>query len=146
MNRVVDIAELRALARLALPIVVVQVGLMFMGVVDTIMVGRVSPQALGAVALGNLYFFATAIFGMGVLLALDPVVSQAVGARDEPAISRALRRDDHNARFVGWTPDNRDDRGPLLDPIADLESEGTQIIARYSVRPMRDVVDAPHVM
>jgi multidrug resistance protein, MATE family len=92
VSRIVDIAELRALARLALPIVVVQVGMMFMGVVDTIMVGRVSPQALGAVALGNLYFFATAIFGMGVLLALDPVVSQAVGARDEPAISRAMQR------------------------------------------------------
>jgi multidrug resistance protein, MATE family len=92
MSRIVDIAELRALGRLALPIVVVQVGMMFMGVVDTMMVGRVSPQALGAVALGNLYFFATAIFGMGVLLALDPVVSQAVGAHDRTAISRAVQR------------------------------------------------------
>jgi MATE family multidrug resistance protein len=90
--QIVDLAELRALGRLALPIVVVQVGMMFMGVVDTIMVGHVSPQALGAVALGNLYFFAAAIFGMGVLLALDPVVSQAVGAHDPPAIARAVQR------------------------------------------------------
>lgn len=84
--------EIRSLVRLALPIVAVQVGLMFMGVVDTLMVGRVSAAALAAVALGNLYFFFVAIFGMGVLFGLDPVVSQAVGARDEVAISRAVQR------------------------------------------------------
>jgi multidrug resistance protein, MATE family len=92
MSRLVDISELRALGRLALPIVVVQVGLMFMGVVDTIMVGQISRQALAAVALGNLCFFAAAIFGMGVLLSLDPVISQAVGAKDDAAIARALQR------------------------------------------------------
>ncbi|NIP78286.1 MAG: MATE family efflux transporter, partial [Gemmatimonadetes bacterium] len=84
--------ELRSLIRLALPIVAVQVGLMFMGVVDTLMVGRVSAAALAAVALGNLYFFFIAIFGMGVLFALDPVISQAVGARDRPAIARGVQR------------------------------------------------------
>lgn len=80
------------LLELAVPIVLVQVGMMAMGVVDSIMVGHVSPAALAGVALGNVYWFSIAIFGQGVLLALDPVVSQAVGARDEPAISRALRR------------------------------------------------------
>jgi Na+-driven multidrug efflux pump len=35
-------AEVGAMVRLALPIVVVQVGQMLMGVVDTIMVGHVS--------------------------------------------------------------------------------------------------------
>ena len=92
MSRIIDPAELRALARLALPIVVIQVGMMFMGVVDTIMVGHLSPQALGAVALGNLYFFAAAIFGMGILLAIDPVISQGVGAHDDIAIARAVQR------------------------------------------------------
>lgn len=84
--------EFRSLARLALPVVVVQVGLMMMGVVDTIMVGRVSPQAIGAVAIGNLYFFTIAVVGMGTLMALDPLVSQAVGADDQPAIARGLQR------------------------------------------------------
>src|SRR5688572_7040196 len=88
----IDKTELKALMRLAAPIVFIQVGVMFMGVVDTIMVGHVSAQALGAVALGNLYFFAAAIFGMGVLLALDPVIAQAVGARDDVAIARAMQR------------------------------------------------------
>ncbi len=84
--------ELRSLIHLALPIVAVQVGLMFMGVVDTLMVGRVSAAALAAVALGNLYFFFIAIFGMGTLFGLDAIVSQAVGAGDDRAIARAMQR------------------------------------------------------
>ena len=87
-----DRAELASLFRLAVPIVSVQVGIMLMGVVDTIMIGHLSGTALASVAVGNMYFFATAIFGMGVLMALDPLVSQAVGARDEPAIARAMQR------------------------------------------------------
>jgi MATE family multidrug resistance protein len=78
--------------RLAVPVVIVQVGMMTMGVVDTIMVGHVSAQALAAVALGNLYFFSLAVFAMGTLMVLDPVVAQAVGAGDEPAVARAVQR------------------------------------------------------
>ena len=78
--------------RLALPVAFVQVGIMAMGAVDTAMVGRVSPVALGAVALGNGYFFTVAVFGMGLLFALDPVVSQAIGARDQGAVARAVQR------------------------------------------------------
>ncbi len=80
------------MVRLAAPVVVVQVGMMTMGVVDTVMVGRLSPQALAAVALGNLYFFGLAVFGMGTLMVLDPVVAQAVGADDGPAIARGMQR------------------------------------------------------
>ena len=82
----------RATVRLALPVVVIQVGMMAMGVVDTIMVGHLSARALAAVALGNLYFFGLAIFAMGTLMVLDPVVAQAVGARDEPAVARGIQR------------------------------------------------------
>jgi MATE family multidrug resistance protein len=85
-------ADLRAMLRLAGPVVVIQVGMMTMGVVDTLMVGRVSARALAAVALGNLYFFGLAVFGMGTLLVLDPVVAQAVGAGDRSAIARGIQR------------------------------------------------------
>jgi len=84
--------HLHATVRLALPVVVIQVGMMTMGVVDTVMVGHLSAHALAAVALGNLYFFGLAIFAMGTLMVLDPVVAQAVGARDEPAIARGIQR------------------------------------------------------
>lgn len=81
-----------ALLRLALPIVVVQLGIMFMGVIDTIMVGHVSARALAGVALGNVYFWACGIFGMGVIMALDPVIAQAVGANDDIAVARGFQR------------------------------------------------------
>jgi MATE family multidrug resistance protein len=86
------VVDLRSLLGLAIPVVVVQVGLMLMGVVDTIMVGHVSAADLAAVALGNLYVFAAVAFGLGTLMALDPVVAQAVGARDEPAVARGIQR------------------------------------------------------
>jgi MATE family multidrug resistance protein len=85
-------SDLVQLARLALPVAAVQVGMMAMGAVDTVMVGRVSPADLAAVALGNLYFFGIAVFGMGVLFVLDPVISQAVGADDEEGVARGVQR------------------------------------------------------
>jgi MATE family multidrug resistance protein len=84
--------ELRALLTLATPIVVIQVGVMFMGVVDTLMVGHLSAQALAAVAIGNLYFFGAAILAQGILHVLDPLVAQSVGAEDHSSIARALQR------------------------------------------------------
>lgn len=83
---------LRDVLRLAMPVVVVQLGWMAMGVVDTVMTGHVSSEALAAVAIGNLYFFIVSIFGWGALMALDPVIAQAVGARDEAGVARGLQR------------------------------------------------------
>lgn len=84
--------DVRELFALAAPVTLVQLGLMSMGAVDTLMVGRVSPEDLAAVAIGNLYFFGMAIFGQGVLYALDPVISQAVGARDDVGVARGVQR------------------------------------------------------
>ena len=53
-----------------------------MGVVDTIMVGPLGPQAISAAGVGNAMHIAFAIFGMAVMLGLDTLVSQAYGARD----------------------------------------------------------------
>jgi MATE family multidrug resistance protein len=80
------------MARLAGPVVVVQLGLLAMGAVDTIMVGRVSAEALAAVALGHIMYFFVNIFGLGSLMALDPLVSQAVGSGDHHGIRRSVQR------------------------------------------------------
>src|ERR1051325_10895496 len=85
-------SELRATIRLAVPVVVVQLGFMLMGVVDTLMVGRLSAIALAAVAIGNLYFFNVSIFGTGTLMALDPIIAQALGAGDEETVATSLQR------------------------------------------------------
>ena len=85
-------ADFQRLFRLAVPVVMAQVGLMAMNVVDVMIVGRLSATALAGVAIGTVCVFAIGTFGMGTLTVLDPLVSQAVGAKDDLAITRALQR------------------------------------------------------
>ncbi len=80
------------MARIAAPIVLINVGVQSMGVVDTLMVGRLGGDAIASVALGNFYFFNVSVFGLGLLCALDPVIAQAVGAGDHEGVARGLQR------------------------------------------------------
>jgi MATE family multidrug resistance protein len=84
--------DIRALLRLAVPIASVQVGLMLMGVADLMFVGHVSSRELAAAALGNLYIYGLAGCGMGVVWAVDPIVSQAMGAGDREAAALGIQR------------------------------------------------------
>ena len=81
--------EVRALVKLALPIAIAQAGQALMGFVDTVVVGRAGTSALAAVGLANMLFFAVSGFGMGMMAGLDPLISQAFGAR-LPGRARAL--------------------------------------------------------
>src|SRR5712671_7620199 len=76
--------EFRPTLRLALPLIFAEIGWMSMGVVDTIMVGRLpdSAVAIGATGLGQSLYHSIAIFGGGLLLGLDTFVSQAYGRKD----------------------------------------------------------------
>ena len=65
---------------LATPVVLAELGWVTMGIVDTLMVGRLGAAAIGAVGLASMLFFAVSIFAMGLLLGLDPLVAQAFGA------------------------------------------------------------------
>jgi len=77
-------AEFLLTFRLALPLIVAEVGWMSMGIVDTIMVGRLpdSAVAIGATGLGQSLYHSVAIFGGGLLLGLDTFVSHAYGRED----------------------------------------------------------------
>ena len=68
--------------KIAVPVVMAELGWMAMGVVDTVMVGPLGPEAISAAGVGNAMHIAFAIFGMAVMLGLDTLVSQAYGARD----------------------------------------------------------------
>jgi MATE family multidrug resistance protein len=72
--------ELRPMVRLAVPVVLAEIGWTTMGLVDTLMVGPLGPAAIGAVGLGSIVFLAVGIFGMGLLLGLDTLVAQSYGA------------------------------------------------------------------
>jgi len=70
--------------RLALPLAFAELGWMFMGIVDTIMVGRLpnSAIAIGATGLGETLYNMLGIFAAGLLLGMDTFVSQAFGRED----------------------------------------------------------------
>jgi MATE family multidrug resistance protein len=70
--------------RLAWPIVLAELGWQTMGIVDTIVVGRLqhSAESIAAVSLGTILFYTVGIFGSGLLLGLDTLVSQAFGANE----------------------------------------------------------------
>jgi MATE family multidrug resistance protein len=75
---------------LAVPVVLSELGWMAQGIVDTIMVGKLGPAAIGAVALGNAVFNTPSLFGLGLLLGLDTLVSQAYGRKDHDDCHRWL--------------------------------------------------------
>ena len=72
--------ELSALGRLALPLALANAAQSFMGLVDTAILGRAGAAPLAGTGLGNLIFFAIGVLGIGLMMGLDPLISQAVGA------------------------------------------------------------------
>ena len=87
--------EFLPMLKIAVPVVMAELGWMTMGVVDTVMVGGLGPEAISAAGVGNAMHIAFAIFGMAIMLGLDTLVSQAYGARDI--------RDCHRWFFDGLT-------------------------------------------
>lgn len=85
-------AELRALTVLALPLVFAQLAQNGMGFIDAVMVGRLGPDALAAIALGNTLFFLVLIGMSSVLAAVGPFVAQAYGAKRPEDAARATRQ------------------------------------------------------
>lgn len=72
--------ELRRLMTLALPVMGAQLGGMLMGTVDTLMLGRVSVDALASASIANAWIFALLLFGQGLVHGIDPLITQAHGA------------------------------------------------------------------
>ena len=72
--------EMTPLLRLAVPIVMGEVGWMSMNFVDIAMIGRVGPTALAAVSLGSAVFIVFAIVCEGMMMGSDAMVSQDFGA------------------------------------------------------------------
>jgi MATE family multidrug resistance protein len=85
-------AELAPTIRLALPLVLAELGWMSMAIVDTVMVGHLpdSATAMGAVSLSSNIFIVLGLFGGGLLLGLDTLVSQAFGAGKREDCHRSL--------------------------------------------------------
>ncbi len=84
--------ELRQLLRLGVPIALVQLGQTALNFVDLAMLGHHEPASLPAMTLGHTLAWAAMMFCFGAITAVDPLLSQAIGANDRTAIPRLLGR------------------------------------------------------
>jgi MATE family multidrug resistance protein len=88
------------MARLAAPVALAELGWMAMTTVDTVMIGVLGPAAIGAIGVGSSVYYSIAIFGMGLLLGLDTLVSQAHGAGDKADTHHSLAQGVYSAIFI----------------------------------------------
>jgi MATE family multidrug resistance protein len=68
---------------LAVPIIIGHLGHMLMGVTDNLMVGRVGAVSLAAAGLSNVLFFLILVMGLGISVAVTPLVAQAFGGGND---------------------------------------------------------------
>jgi len=84
------VRELQGLLLLAAPIVVNQLGQVGMSAADTVMVGPLGAEPLAAAALGTAVHHFGLTIGMGMVMGMGPLVSQAYGAGNRLHCRRVL--------------------------------------------------------
>lgn len=84
--------ELRAMTRLASPIVFTQLAWVAMLATDTAMIGRLGANALAGATLGLMLFFMAYVVCFGVVMATASLASQAYGARQPRRVRRIIRQ------------------------------------------------------
>ncbi|OOF69596.1 MATE family efflux transporter [Rodentibacter caecimuris] len=84
--------EIKKLIKLATPILFAQIAQNSMGLVDTIMSGRVSSADMAAISVGASIWLPLVLFGHGLLLALPPTISYLNGSGQRKLIAHQVRQ------------------------------------------------------
>ncbi|QLB13211.1 MATE family multidrug resistance protein [Bisgaardia hudsonensis] len=84
--------QAKKLVLIAMPILFAQVAQNSMGIVDTIMAGRVSAADMAAIAVGASIWLPLVLFGLGLLLALPPTISYLNGSGKRDQIAHQVRQ------------------------------------------------------
>lgn len=90
--------ELKALLRLAGPLIASQLAHMLMVLTDTLMMARISPQALAGGGLGAASYSFVSIFCLGVIAAVGTLVAIRKGANDIEGVTRLAQ----NGLWLAW--------------------------------------------
>jgi multidrug resistance protein, MATE family len=101
MTKVDTVPEVRAQLALAVPLAMQQVGLQLMGAVDAAMLGRWDQSALAGAGVANGLVFTITCIGMGIVMGLDALVPQALGAGERDNARALLRGGLRVALIVG---------------------------------------------
>lgn len=84
--------HIKETARLAIPVSIGQIGHIMMGVVDSLMVGQVGTVPLAAAALVNGLFFLVLVLGIGMTMAITPLVAIKKGEKNDEECGMILRQ------------------------------------------------------
>jgi multidrug resistance protein, MATE family len=134
--------ELRELSRLAIPIAAAQAGNQLMSVVDAAVIGRVGTTELAAVGLGASLYFSWSILGIGIVMGIDPLASQAFGAGDPIRARRLLWQGVWLASIVSIVLGGAMYLSPLFVDFMQVDPETARLARTYlfiriwSVLPM----------
>ena len=90
MTRIRFVDSVRRLVPLAWPVLVGQLAVMMFSTVDTLMMGRVGPQDLAALAVGSAAYVTIFVGLMGVVLAVGPIAGRQFGAHDWQGAGRSF--------------------------------------------------------
>lgn len=85
-------SEVRALARLAGPLIVNNLSIAGMQFADAVMAGRLGAEALAAVAVGASVWFLCFTVCLGLMMAISPITARHFGAGDMAMIGRYTRQ------------------------------------------------------
>lgn len=83
--------ELVETLRLAVPMMLTQLGQIAMMTTDLALIGRLGEDAVAAAALAHTVYFVSFTFGLGLVVAVSPLAAQAFGAGDIRRLRHALR-------------------------------------------------------
>jgi MATE family multidrug resistance protein len=90
VNRIRFIDSVRRIVPQAWPVLVGQIAVMMFITIDTLMMGRVGPQDLAALAVGSAAYVTIFVGLMGVLLAVGPIAGRKFGAQDLPGAGHSF--------------------------------------------------------
>jgi MATE family multidrug resistance protein len=73
----------REAMQLAMPIIAGQLGMILMGFFDTVQIGNLGADYIAASGVGNTVYWISTLLGLGILMAVSPLVSEARGAQKD---------------------------------------------------------------
>ena len=97
------IDEVRALLRLAGPLIVNNLSIAGMQFADAVMAGRLGAEALAAVAVGGSVWFLCFTVCLGLMMAISPIAARHYGAGEQELIGRYTRQGIWLAAALGLT-------------------------------------------
>lgn len=116
-------SETNAMIRLAAPLAIQQIGHQLMGLVDAAMLGRWSDAALAGAGVGNALYFGITCVGLGIVMGMDTVVPQALGAGRDDDARRAVGAGVRLAILIGLITTLVVCASPLLLELANVDRD-----------------------